>query len=184
AVIRGVLAASTPATHLESLRWLLPTGEALPPALCRDWFARFPHVPLMNAYGPAECADDVTFHAISAASDEQAQAMPIGRPTPNTELYVLDDALRPVPVGVPGEICVAGAGVGRGYVNDAERPRAVCVDHPQRPGTRFSRTGHLGRCRADGVIEFLGRRAQQVKIRGHRIELGEIEAKLQRHPAV
>ena len=184
AVIRGVLAASTPATHLESLRWLLPTGEALPPALCRDWFARFPHVPLMNAYGPAECADDVAFHAITAASDEQAQAMPIGRPTPNTELYVLDDALRPVPVGVPGEICVAGAGVGRGYLNDAERTRAVFVDHPLRPGARFYRTGDLGRYRADGVIEFLGRRDQQVKIRGHRIELGEIEAKLQQHPSV
>ncbi|MDN5513859.1 MAG: amino acid adenylation domain-containing protein, partial [Pseudomonas sp.] len=184
AVIRGVLAASTPATRLESLRWLLPTGEALPPALCRDWFARFPHVPLMNAYGPAECADDVAFHAITAAADEQAQAMPIGRPTPNTELYVLDDALRPVPVGIPGEICVAGAGVGRGYLNDAERTRAAFVDHPLRPGARFYRTGDLGRYRADGVIEFLGRRDQQVKIRGHRIELGEIEAKLQQHPTV
>ena len=184
AVIRGLLAASTPTTDLSALRWLLPTGEALPPALCRDWFNRFPHVPMMNAYGPAECADDVAFHAISAAADEQAQAMPIGRPTPNTELYVLDDALRPLPVGVPGEICVAGAGVGRGYLNDAERTRAAFVDHPLRPGARFYRTGDLGRYRADGVIEFLGRRDQQVKIRGHRIELGEIEARLQQHPAV
>ena len=184
AVIRGVLTASTATTDLSALRWLLPTGEALPPALCRDWFARFTHVPLMNAYGPAECADDVAFHAIHAASDEQAQAMPIGRPTPNTELYVLDAELRPLPVGVPGEICVAGAGVGRGYLNDAERTRAAFVDHPFQPGARFYRTGDLGRYRADGVIEFLGRRDQQVKIRGHRIELGEIEAKLQQHPAV
>ncbi|PAU59158.1 non-ribosomal peptide synthetase [Pseudomonas indica] len=184
AMIRGVLAASTPATDLGALRWLLPTGEALPPALCRDWFARFAQVPLMNAYGPAECADDVAFHAIAAPSDEQAQAMPIGRPTPNTELYVLDDALRPLPVGVPGEICVAGAGVGRGYLHDAERTRAAFVEHPLRPGARFYRTGDLGRYRADGVIEFLGRRDQQVKIRGHRIELGEIEARLQQHPAV
>ncbi|SDK20969.1 non-ribosomal peptide synthetase, partial [Pseudomonas indica] len=184
AMIRGVLAASTPATDLGALRWLLPTGEALPPALCRDWFTRFAHVPLMNAYGPAECADDVAFHAIAAPSDEQAQAMPIGRPTPNTELYVLDDALRPLPVGVPGEICVAGVGVGRGYLHDAERTRAAFVEHPLRPGARFYRTGDLGRYRADGVIEFLGRRDQQVKIRGHRIELGEIEARLQQHPAV
>ncbi|MGE8360383.1 non-ribosomal peptide synthase/polyketide synthase [Pseudomonas sp.] len=184
AVIRGVLAASTADTDLGALRWLLPTGEALPPALCRDWFARYPRTPLMNAYGPAECADDVAFHAITEASDEQAQAMPVGRPTPNTQLFVLDAQLRPVPIGVPGEICVAGAGVGRGYLNDPERTRLAFVEHPLQPGARFYRTGDLGRYRADGVIEFLGRRDQQVKIRGHRIELGEIEARLQRHPAI
>ncbi|NPU92067.1 MAG: non-ribosomal peptide synthase/polyketide synthase [Gammaproteobacteria bacterium] len=183
-VIRGLLAASGPQTRLDSLRWVLPTGEALPPVLCREWFARFPQIPLMNAYGPAECADDVAFHAITQASDEQSQAMPIGRPTPNNQLFVLDATLRPVPVGVPGEICVAGVGVGRGYLHDPERTRAAFVSHPFQPGARFYRTGDMGRYRADGVIEFLGRRDQQVKVRGHRIELGEIEARLQQHPGV
>ncbi|MAM88882.1 MAG: non-ribosomal peptide synthetase [unclassified Hahellaceae] len=188
AVIRGLLTASTTTTELASLRWLLPTGEALPPALCQDWFARFPNIPMMNAYGPAECSDDVAFYAITEAPesqhDERAQAMPIGRPTANNELFILDAAMRPVPVGVPGEICVAGVGVGRGYLHDSERTRMAFVPHPFVKGARFYRTGDLGQYRSDGVIEFLGRRDQQVKIRGHRIELGEIETRLQHEASV
>uniref|UniRef100_UPI003FD180E2 condensation domain-containing protein n=1 Tax=Pseudomonas indica TaxID=137658 RepID=UPI003FD180E2 len=167
-----------------SLRWLLPTGEALPPALARDWRRRFPGTPLMNAYGPAECSDDVAFHAIHDAPQDDCAHMPIGRPTANNQLFILDDALRPLPIGVPGELCVGGVGVGRGYLNDAERTRAAFVEHPFEPGARFYRTGDIGRYRADGVIEYLGRRDQQVKIRGHRIELGEIENRLMRHPQV
>ena len=168
---------------LPDLRWLLPTGEALPPSLARAWLARFPRVPLMNAYGPAECSDDVAFHAI-AESPANDEPVPIGRPTPNNRLYLLDAAHRPVPVGVPGEIGVAGVGVGRGYLHDPEKTRAAFIDHPFEPGQRFYRTGDLGRWRADGLIEFLGRRDQQVKVRGHRIELGEIEERLASHPGV
>ena len=184
ALIRGLLQEAGPQHELASLRWLLPTGEALPPALARDWRRRFPGTPLMNAYGPAECSDDVAFHAIHDAPQDDCAHMPIGRPTANNQLFILDDALRPLPIGVPGELCVGGVGVGRGYLNDAERTRAAFVEHPFEPGARFYRTGDIGRYRADGVIEYLGRRDQQVKIRGHRIELGEIENRLMRHPQV
>ena len=183
-LIRGLLQEAGPHHQLGSLRWLLPTGEALPPALARDWRSRFPGTPLMNAYGPAECSDDVAFHAIHEASEGDCAHMPIGRPTANNQLYILDADLRPQPIGVPGELCVAGVGVGRGYLGDAERTRTAFVDHPFAPGARFYRTGDIGRYRADGVIEYLGRRDQQVKIRGHRIELGEIENRLMRHPQV
>ncbi|MBY8947246.1 amino acid adenylation domain-containing protein [Pseudomonas sp. SH10-3B] len=183
-MIRALLDLATANTRLSALRWLLPTGEALPPALAHAWLSRFAHIPLMNAYGPAECSDDVAFHPLTTVSDESGNAMPIGRPTANNQLYLLDAALRSVPVGVPGEICVGGVGVGRGYLNDPEKTRAAFVAHPFEPGARFYRTGDLGCWRADGVIEFLGRRDQQVKIRGHRIELGEIEDHLGRHPAL
>ncbi|MEC4560028.1 non-ribosomal peptide synthetase [Pseudomonas inefficax] len=183
-MIRAMLDLATADTRLADLRWLLPTGEALPPALARAWLSRFAQVPLMNAYGPAECSDDVAFHPLTALPQEDGNAMPIGRPTANNQLFLLDAALRPVPVGVPGEICVAGVGVGRGYLNDPDKTRAAFIDHPFDAGARFYRSGDLGRWRADGVLEFLGRRDQQVKIRGHRIELGEIEDHLGRHPAV
>ncbi|MBC3372512.1 amino acid adenylation domain-containing protein [Pseudomonas sp. SWRI92] len=183
-MIRALLDLAGADTRLSALRWLLPTGEALPPALAQAWLGRFAHVPLMNAYGPAECSDDVAFHPLTRVSEEGGNAMPIGRPTANNHLYLVDAQLRPVPVGVPGEICVGGVGVGRGYLNDPEKTRAAFVAHPFEPEARFYRTGDLGRWRADGVIEFLGRRDQQVKIRGHRIELGEIEDHLGRHPAV
>ncbi|WP_447800696.1 amino acid adenylation domain-containing protein [Pseudomonas kilonensis] len=183
-MIRALLDLAGADTQLPALRWLLPTGEALPPALAQAWLGRFAHVPLMNAYGPAECSDDVAFHPLTRVPDEDGNAMPIGRPTANNYLYLVDAQLRPVPVGVPGEICVGGVGVGRGYLNDPEKTRAAFVAHPFEPEARFYRTGDLGRWRADGVIEFLGRRDQQVKIRGHRIELGEIEDHLGRHPAV
>ncbi|WP_458130030.1 amino acid adenylation domain-containing protein [Pseudomonas sp. Z2-11] len=183
-MIRALLDLAGTDMQLLALRWLLPTGEALPPALAKAWLGRFAHVPLMNAYGPAECSDDVAFHPLTCVPDEDGNAMPIGRPTANNHLYLVDAQLRPVPVGVPGEICVAGVGVGRGYLNDPEKTRTAFVAHPFEPEARFYRTGDLGRWRADGVIEFLGRRDQQVKIRGHRIELGEIEDHLGRHPAV
>ncbi|QNH03777.1 amino acid adenylation domain-containing protein [Pseudomonas sp. B11D7D] len=183
-LIRGLLQEAGPQHQLGSLRWLLPTGEALPPALARDWHSRFPGTPLMNAYGPAECSDDVAFHAIHEVPEGDCAHMPIGRPTANNQLYILDADLRPQPIGVPGELCVAGVGVGRGYLGDAERTRAAFIDHPFEPGARFYRTGDIGRYRTDGVIEYLGRRDQQVKIRGHRIELGEIENRLMRHPQV
>lgn len=183
-MIRALLDLASAQTRLTALRWLLPTGEAMPPALAQAWLTRFPDVPLMNAYGPAECSDDVAFHPLTEVPSEAGSAMPIGRPTANNRLYLVDAALRAVPIGVPGEICVGGVGVGRGYLNDPEKTRVAFVDHPFAPGERFYRTGDLGRWRADGVIEFLGRRDQQVKIRGHRIELGEIEDHLGRHPAV
>ncbi|WP_416398937.1 amino acid adenylation domain-containing protein [Allohahella sp. A8] len=183
-VIRAMLADCPAEASLTSLRWLMSIGEALPPALCRQWFERFPQVPLLNLYGPAECADNIGYHPITEAPAEICQHMPIGRPTANNQLYILDEALRPLPIGVPGEICTAGMGVGRGYLNDPERTAVAFVAHPLTPGARFYRTGDIGRYQSDGVIEYLGRRDQQVKVRGHRIELGEIENRLSAHPAI
>ncbi|MBB3239092.1 amino acid adenylation domain-containing protein/non-ribosomal peptide synthase protein (TIGR01720 family) [Pseudomonas sp. Tn43] len=182
-LMRTLLALCPCDLQLPNLRWVLPTGEALPPTVARDWFARFPDIALMNAYGPAECADDVAFQPIFEAPDVNVSHMPIGQPTANNRLYVLDESLRPVPVGVAGEICVGGVGVGRGYLHDPQRTADAFIDHPQLEG-RLYRTGDLGRWRADGVIEYLGRRDQQVKLRGHRIELTEIEHRLAQHPNV
>ncbi|NSX08514.1 non-ribosomal peptide synthetase [Pseudomonas lini] len=182
-LMRTLLALCPCDLQLPDLRWVLPTGEALPPTVARDWFARFPDIALMNAYGPAECADDVAFQPIFEAPDANVSHMPIGQPTANNCLYVLDESLRPVPVGVAGEICVGGVGVGRGYLHDPQRTADAFIDHPQLEG-RVYRTGDLGRWRADGVIEYLGRRDQQVKLRGHRIELTEIEHRLAQHPNV
>jgi amino acid adenylation domain-containing protein len=170
---------------LARLRWVICTGEALAPELCRAWHARFPAVPLLNAYGPTECSDDVT-HALLAPPPPAVARVPIGRAIRNTRLYVLDDALRPLPLGVAGELYVAGAGVGRGYLNDAARTAESFLPDPHAPapGGRLYRTGDQARLLPDGQLDFLGRVDQQVKLRGMRIELGEIESALARHPAV
>jgi amino acid adenylation domain-containing protein len=171
---------------LGRLRWLVPTGEALAPELCRQWLSKHPHVPLLNAYGPTECSDDVTHYAIHRPPPEDVLRMPIGRPVANLRLYVLDSLMQPVPRGVTGEIYVGGAGVGRGYLNDAARTAGVFVPNPfaPEPGERCYRTGDVGRYLPGGDIEFLGRTDNQVKLHGNRIELGEIEAVLSQHPAV
>jgi hypothetical protein len=167
------------------LRWLLPTGEALSPDLCRNWLARYPEIPMLNAYGPAECADDVAYHKIIAAPGSKTRIMPIGRPVANLRLYILDRWLDPVPPGVPGELCVAGMGVGRGYINRPDWTAASFVPDPfGESGGRLYRTGDLARYQDDGTIEFLGRIDNQVKIRGYRVELGEIEAQLKECPWV
>ncbi|MBU3863233.1 amino acid adenylation domain-containing protein [Streptomyces sp. 4503] len=171
------------APQLPALRHLVVTGEALPATLCHRWLRRFLGVPLVNAYGPTECSDDVT-HARIATADELVR-VPIGSSVRNTALYVLDERLEPVPVGVPGELHVAGIGVGRGYLGRPELTARQFVPDPYGPaGTRMYRTGDLVTRRPDGALDFLGRRDDQVKVRGHRIELGEIEAELGDHPGV
>ncbi|MCS6287706.1 MAG: amino acid adenylation domain-containing protein [Nitrospira sp.] len=176
-MVDGPQAAAVP---LRSLRWLLPTGEALPPQLCREWLGRYPHVPLMNAYGPAECADDVATATIASPPAADEVCMPIGRPIQRTRLIVVDRWLAPVPVGVPGELCIGGVGVGRGYLQDPGRTAAAFVPDPfeTEPGARLYRTGDLVRRRKDGSLEFLGRVDHQIKLRGVRIEPGEIDARL------
>ncbi len=188
-VLRAALDAwdeGAPAPELPALRWLVVTGEELAGELCRRWFARYPGVPVVNAYGPTECSDDVT-HAVlpDAAAVADRAAAPIGHAIRNTRLYVLSDELVPVPAGVPGDLYVAGVGVGRGYLADPGKTAYTFVPDPfGPPGTRMYRTGDRVRHRRDGALEFLGRRDAQVKIRGQRVELGEVEAHLRALPDV
>lgn len=178
-MIRALLDATETGRELANLRWLLPCGEAFAPELCRRFMERYPNVRLLNAYGPAECSDDVSYHPIETPPQGDDLSVPIGRPVDNTQLYILDRWLEPTPIGAIGEICVAGVQVGRGYLNRSDLTAAAFVPDPfGPPGGRLYRTGDLGRYRADGVVEFLGRADHQVKIRGNRIELGEIEASL------
>jgi amino acid adenylation domain-containing protein len=171
---------------LAAMRWLIPTGEALPVELCRRWLQRYPNVPLLNAYGPTECSDDVTHYPIYHVPDETRSSISIGRAIPNMRLYVLDRHLNPQPIGVSGEIYVGGIGVGRGYLGDEQRAREAFVPDPfsDEEGARLYKTGDLGRYLPYGNLEFLGRVDFQVKLHGFRIELGEIEAVLRQHPVV
>ncbi|WP_431700481.1 non-ribosomal peptide synthetase [Pseudomonas sp. BR20] len=179
-LIQGMLAQDR--ISLDGLRWMLPTGEAMPPELAHQWLLRYPDIGLVNAYGPAECSDDVAFFRVDLAST-RGTYLPIGTPTDNNRLYVVDGALELVPQGAVGELCVAGTGVGRGYVSDPLRTAQVFVPNPfGAPGERLYRTGDLARRRSDGVLEYVGRIDHQVKIRGYRIELGEIEARLHEQP--
>lgn len=177
---------SMPTARIASLRWLIPTGEALPPLLARQWLIKFPAIPLVNAYGPAECSDDVTCYALHSPPDALTTNMPIGRPIENMRVYVLDAYQGLVPIGIPGELYVAGVGVGLGYLNDDVKTREAFSVDPfgSQSNRRLYKTGDMGRWLPDGNIEYLGRVDHQVKIRGFRIELGEIESILTQHPAV
>ena len=170
---------------LRRLRWLISTGEPLPPDLCREWFHRFPNVRLMNAYGQTECSDDVATCSF-AAPPASLTAVPIGKPILNTRLYVLDSHLQPAPIGVSGELYVGGFAVGRGYHDDPAQTGQRFLHDPfsKRRGARLYRTGDVARWRADGTVECLGRSDHQVKVRGCRVELQEIEHALSQHADV
>ncbi len=157
--------------RLEGLRCVSVTGEALKRELVERWFAVQPGVVLVNAYGLTETCDDTNHEVITGV----VERVLVGRPVANVHVYVVDEQLRPVPLGAPGEIVFSGVCVGRGYVNDPERTAAAFVADPLRPGERLYRSGDRGRWDVSGRLEFLGRRDAQVKIRGFRIELGEVE---------
>jgi amino acid adenylation domain-containing protein len=173
---------------LPHLKYLLSTGEALPTALCQKWLEKYPHIPVVNAYGPTECSDDTHHRIISPANplEDYYNDVPLGRIIPNFRGYILDEALSPLPSGGVGEICLTGTGVGKGYLNDPERTAEVFVKNPfpDGMGARMYRTGDLGYFDIHGQLVFLGRIDHQVKVRGFRIELGEIETQLRNHPAV
>lgn len=155
-------------------------GEALPRDLADALLAKVGE--LWNLYGPTETTIWSTLDRVRTPGE----AITVGRPIANTQVYVLDGALKPVPIGVTGEIWIGGAGVAHGYLNRPALTEERFVADPlgRIPGGRLYRTGDLGRWRADGRLEHLGRADSQVKIRGYRIELGEIEAQLEAHPAI
>jgi len=167
------------AGDLPQLRTLVVAGEACPAGLVARWS---PGRRLVNAYGPTE----VTIWATGEICLPEGGAPAIGRPIPHVGVHVVDEALHPVPLGVPGELCIGGVGVARGYLGLPERTAERFVPDPyaSTAGSRLYRTGDLGRYRADGRIDFLGRIDQQVKVRGVRIEPGEVESALRSHPAV
>ncbi|HET7233974.1 MAG TPA: amino acid adenylation domain-containing protein, partial [Longimicrobium sp.] len=168
---------------LASLRALVVGGEQITPETTHQFMAVLPDVRVVNLYGPTECSIGSICHEVRPG---EGGRIPIGRPVANTRALLLDRGGRPVPIGVPGEICLGGRCVGLGYLKSPAKTAAAFVPDPfaAEPGERLYRTGDLGRYRADGSIEYLGRRDEQVKIRGFRIELGEIEAVLRRHPGV
>ncbi|CAJ3130880.1 non-ribosomal peptide synthetase [Burkholderia pseudomallei] len=168
-----------------SLRFLIVNGETVDATLIRRWFALFPATKLINAYGPTEASDDITHHIMSPG-DEIVNPVPVGRALANFDLYVVDDELRPVPIGTRGEIVATGVGIGRGYIGMAGATAQAFVKSPfpDRYKGRLYRTGDLGEMREDGVLMFHGRKDRQVKIRGMRIELDEVEASLRAIAAV
>ncbi|MGH8162034.1 MAG: amino acid adenylation domain-containing protein, partial [Gammaproteobacteria bacterium] len=166
------------------LRRLVCSGERLTAALVADFLHRLPDVELYNLYGPSEAAVDVT--AWHCTSENIAAGVPIGHPVANTRIYILDASGEPVPPSVAGEIFIGGVQVGRGYLGRDVLTHERFLKDPFTSSTsgRMYKTGDLGRWRADGSIEYLGRNDFQVKLRGLRIELGEIEARLTEHQAV
>ncbi|WP_139183380.1 amino acid adenylation domain-containing protein, partial [Rhodococcus triatomae] len=174
----AVFTAESTAGECSSLRRVFASGEALSVDHARRFGEVLPSAELHNLYGPTEAAVDVTYWPV--AGDEM-HTVPIGRPVWNTQLHVLDARLRPVPVGVVGELYLAGAQLAQGYVSRPDLTADRFVANPYASGARMYRTGDLVKRRADGALEYLGRSDFQVKLRGQRIELGEIEAALLVH---
>ncbi|NUR61139.1 MAG: amino acid adenylation domain-containing protein [Catenulispora sp.] len=168
--------------EISCLKRIVCSGEELPVDLALRALAAMPHAELHNLYGPTEAAIDVTaYHCTTEALTGRAR-VPIGAPIDNMRIYVLDEHGEPLPVGVPGELNLAGVGLAHGYLRRAELTAEKFVTGLD--GQRLYRTGDLGRWRPDGTVEFLGRIDSQVKVRGLRIELGEIEAALREQPGV
>ncbi|MBT4880467.1 MAG: non-ribosomal peptide synthase/polyketide synthase [Alphaproteobacteria bacterium] len=164
------------------LKHYIVTGEALTPLVCSTLLDTDKKLCIVNAYGPTECSDDVTHYFLTSHPGKEF-SIPIGKPINNTKIYILDKALSPVPIGIVGEVYIAGNGLARGYLNqpDLTADRFIAnpfatqenINNPQ--NLRLYKTGDLGKYLPDGNIDFCGRIDHQVKIRGYRIELGEIE---------
>jgi len=165
-----------PKEELPDLKTIVVAGEACSPKLIPHWSKGRQFV---NAYGPTES----TVCATMAECSPEYSVPPIGRPIGNTQIYILDKNLQPVPIGVPGEIYIGGVGLARGYLNRDNLTNQRFISNPWE-NSKLYKTGDLGRYLADGNIEFLGRIDHQVKVRGYRIETGEIEATLTQHPHI
>lgn len=173
--------------QLRSLRCLFLGGESISASRLNNWANRPKcKVRIGNVYGAAECSDVSSFYVLRDFSRYMESSVPIGKAIDNTQIYILDDNLQLVPRGVAGEICLAGDGVGKGYINDAALTTRKFPGNPfgTQPGELLYRTGDVGRYLPDGNLEFVGRVDHQVKIRGQRVELGEIETILRQHANV
>ncbi|MDP8934959.1 MAG: amino acid adenylation domain-containing protein, partial [Cyanobacteriota bacterium] len=183
--LKALLSASNASQILPKKRLILG-GEPLMWNLIETIQKYNPDCSIFNHYGPTETTVGVLTYQVKMQGDRISQTVPLGRPLPNTQIYLLDSHLQPVPVGVAGELYIAGAGLARGYLNQPEltAEKFICKSLTQEPETRLYKTGDLARYLPDGNIEFIGRVDRQVKLRGFRIELGEIEAGLSHHPSV
>jgi amino acid adenylation domain-containing protein len=160
---------------------VLVGGEQLSPDTLTKSFQLFPETQIWNLYGPTETTANAAFAKI-----DRGDKITIGRPTANTQIYILDNHLNPMPVGAPGELCIEGDGIARGYLNRPALTAEKFIPNPfgHEAGARLYRSGDLSRYLSDGKLEYLGRVDDQVKVRGFRIELGEIEVLLRQHPAI
>jgi amino acid adenylation domain-containing protein len=168
------------------LRLMLSASEPLLSDIPHTWMSRFGHPARhVHMFGQTETAGIVSLYRVPDL-DAELRVLPIGRPIANSEIYILDADKQPCAVDVPGELFIGGAGVGRGYLSRPELTAEKFIAHPfdGRNGARLYRTGDWARYRADGQIEFVGRRDQQVKLRGFRVELGEVETALARHSSI
>jgi amino acid adenylation domain-containing protein len=175
-----VILSSARTDQLASLRVVITAGEACPRELPQRFKAMVPGLAFFNEYGPTEGAVWSTVYECSEASD---LPVPIGKPIANTQVYVLDPNLQPVPIGVPGELYIAGTGIARGYLNCRQLTEKKFIRNPfaSKDNSRMYQTGDRVRWLPSGNLEFLGRVDQQVKLRGYRIELAEVETVLRRH---
>ena len=166
-----------------SIRYVTFGGEALKPGLLAPFHERYPETKLINMYGITETTVHVTWKEITGYEIEH-NISNIGVPIPTLTTYIMDRHLRLLPIGVPGEICVGGDGLARGYLGLPEKTAERFVNNPYVPGERMYRSGDLARMLPSGEMEYLGRIDFQVKVRGFRIELGEIENRLMAHPSI
>lgn len=157
------------------LRLLMMNGEGLPATYCARWFESYPHISMANVYGPAECSDDVTHFGFDTVSASWEGYVPIGQPIQNTQLYVLNEQMLPVPDGVVGDVFVGGVGVGLGYLGSPQKTEESFLKNPFDSRSKLYKTGDIARRLPDGNLEYFGRKDFQIKIRGQRVELGEIE---------
>jgi tyrocidine synthetase-3 len=174
---------------LKSLRYVYLGGEPIAMSVMRSWIeSRHFNAQIVNTYGPTECTDICASFRIEDPNQFYTTPIPVGKPIYNVQLYVLDKNLMPVPIGIPGELCISGDGVGLGYVNDGALTSQKFIPLSWLPeseaGPYIYRTGDQAKWLPDGNIEYIGRIDLQVKIRGFRIELGEIESQLIHHPGI
>jgi tyrocidine synthetase-3 len=164
----------------EGIKTVVIGGDKLSASHCNSLRLKFPNIKIVNGYGPTENTTFSTTYSVESSLEN----VPLGRPINNSTAYICDNTMQLTPVGVIGEICLGGAGLARGYLNQAELSALKFVPNPFKTGEWMYKTGDLGRWLADGNIEFAGRLDDQVKIRGYRVELGEIEKTLQAHPNI